>query len=114
MMNNLQIFVLSFGRKKVPTLKLIAEPQNVIVLTNDEVRGIVELGFKCKQNPIANDFDVCKFAKPCYDPAGNIHKCCLCKAAGGFFGVEKCTVPCVMYNSNKSGEMVINKYGFAV
>ena len=83
-------------------------------LTNDEVRAIVELGFKCKQNPIANDFDACNFAKPCYDPAGNVHKCCLCKAAGGFFGVEKCTVPCVMYNSNKSGELVINKYGFAV
>lgn len=83
-------------------------------LTNDEVRAIVELGFKCKQNPIANDFAECKFAKPCYDPAGNIHKCCLCKAAGGFFGVEKCTVPCVMYNSNKSGELVINKYGFAI
>ena len=83
-------------------------------LTNDEVRTIVELGFRCKQNPTANDFDVCKFAKPCIDPDGMVHKCCLCKAAGGFFGVEKCTVPCVMYNSNKRGELVLNKYGFAV
>lgn len=83
-------------------------------LTNDEVRQIVELGFKCKQNPMANDFERCKFDKPCYDPAGNLHKCCLCKAAGGFFGVERCTVPCVMYQSNKSGELVINKYGFSV
>ena len=36
MMNNLQIFVLSFGRKKVPTLKLIAEPEKVIVLTSTD------------------------------------------------------------------------------
>lgn len=36
MMNNLQIFVLSFGRKKVPTLKLIAEPEKVIVLTSED------------------------------------------------------------------------------
>lgn len=83
-------------------------------LTDDETRAIVELGFKCKQNPVANDFAECKFAKPCYDPDGVAHKCCLCKAAGGFFGVERCTVPCVMYNSNKRGELVINKYGFAV
>ena len=36
MTNNLQIFVLSFGRKKVPTLKLIAEPEKVIVLTSTD------------------------------------------------------------------------------
>lgn len=36
MMNDLQIFVLSFGRKKVPTLKLIAEPEKVIVLTSED------------------------------------------------------------------------------
>ena len=36
MMNDLQIFVLSFGRKKVPTLKLIAEPEKVIVLTSTD------------------------------------------------------------------------------
>lgn len=36
MMNDLQIFVLSFGRKKVPTLKLIAEPKKVIVLTSED------------------------------------------------------------------------------
>lgn len=83
-------------------------------LTDDETRAIVELGFKCKQNPRANDFTECKFEKPCYDPDGKVHKCCLCKAAGGFFGVERCTVPCVMYNSNKSGELIINKYGFAI
>lgn len=83
-------------------------------LTDDETRAIVELGFKCKQNPRENDFAECKFGKPCYDPDGKVHKCCLCKAAGGFFGVDRCTVPCVMYNSNKSGELIINKYGFAI
>lgn len=83
-------------------------------LTDDEVREIVELGFKCKQNPTANDFAECKFGKPCYDPDGMEHKCCLCKAEGGFFGVDKCIVPCVMYQSNKRGELVWNKYGFAV
>lgn len=36
MMSNLQIFVLSFGRKKVPTLKLIADPSKVIVLTSED------------------------------------------------------------------------------
>lgn len=36
MMNNLQIFVLSFGRKKVPTLKQIADPTKVIVLTSTD------------------------------------------------------------------------------
>ena len=36
MTNNLQIFVLSFGRKKVPTLKFIAEPEKVIVLTSTD------------------------------------------------------------------------------
>lgn len=36
MMNDLQIFVLSFGRKKVPTLKLIADPSRVIVLTSED------------------------------------------------------------------------------
>lgn len=36
MMNKLQIFVLSFGRKKVPTLKLIADPSKVIVLTSTD------------------------------------------------------------------------------
>lgn len=83
-------------------------------LSDDEVREIVALGFKCKQNPTANDFDKCQFAKPCYDPEGIEHKCCLCKAEGGFFGVEKCIVPCVMYQSNKRGEMVWNKYGFGI
>lgn len=83
-------------------------------LTNDEVRKIVELGFKCKQNPVANDFAECRFGKPCYAPDGSMHKCCLCKAAGGFFGVDKCTVPCVMYQSNKRGELILNKYGFAI
>ena len=83
-------------------------------LTDTDVEQIHALGFKCKQNPIANDFDVCQFAKPCYDPDGQKHKCCLCKAAGGFFGVDKCTVPCIMYNSNKRGELVWNKYGFAI
>lgn len=36
MTNKLQIFVLSFGRKKVPTLKLIADPSKVIVLTSED------------------------------------------------------------------------------
>lgn len=36
MTNKLQIFVLSFGRKKVPTLKLIADPSKVIVLTSTD------------------------------------------------------------------------------
>lgn len=83
-------------------------------LTDNEVREIVGLGFRCKQNPLANDFQECKFGKPCYDPDGIEHKCCLCKADGGFFGVDKCIVPCVMYQSNKRGEMVWNRYGFAV
>lgn len=83
-------------------------------LSDADVEAIHAMGFKCKQNPESNDFEVCKFAKPCYDVNGNVHKCCLCKAAGGFFGVDKCIVPCVMYNSNKRGEMVWNKYGFAV
>lgn len=83
-------------------------------LTDNEVREIVGLGFRCKQNPLANDFQECKFGKPCYDPDGVEHKCCLCKADGGFFGVDKCIVPCVMYQSNKRGEMVWNRYGFAV
>ena len=83
-------------------------------LTDNEVREIVGLGFRCKQNPLANDFQECKFGKPCYDPDGKEHKCCLCKADGGFFGVDKCIVPCVMYQSNKRGEMVWNRYGFAV
>lgn len=83
-------------------------------LTDNEVREIVALGFRCKQNPTSNDFQECKFGKPCYDPDGKEHKCCLCKADGGFFGVDKCIVPCVMYQSNKRGEMVWNKYGFAV
>lgn len=83
-------------------------------LTDNEVREIVALGFRCKQNPLSNDFKECKFGKPCYDPDGKEHKCCLCKADGGFFGVDKCIVPCVMYQSNKRGEMVWNKYGFAV
>lgn len=83
-------------------------------LTDNEVREIVGLGFKCKQNPLANDFQECKFGKPCYDPDGVEHKCCLCKADGGFFGADKCIVPCVMYQSNKRGEMVWNRYGFAV
>ena len=83
-------------------------------LTDNEVREIVGLGFRCKQNPLTNDFQECKFGKPCYDPDGKEHKCCLCKADGGFFGVDKCIVPCVMYQSNKRGEMVWNRYGFAV
>lgn len=83
-------------------------------LTDDEVRAIVELGFKCKQNPAANDFAECRFGKPCFDPDGKEHKCCLCKAQGGFFGVSKCIVPCVMYNSNKQGELIWNRYGFAI
>lgn len=83
-------------------------------LTDDEVRRVVEMGFKCKQNPPANDFKECKFGKPCYDTEGKEHKCCLCKADGGFFGVDKCIVPCVMYQSNKAGGMIWNKYGFAV
>ena len=36
MTNNLQIFVLSFGRKKVPTLNLIADKSKVIVLTSTD------------------------------------------------------------------------------
>lgn len=83
-------------------------------LTDNEVREIVGLGFKCKQNPTANDFRECKFGKPCYDPDGHEHRCCLCKADGGFFGVDKCIVPCVMYNSNKRGELVWNRYDFAI
>ena len=83
-------------------------------LTDNEVREIVGLGFKCKQNPLANDFQECKFGKPCYDPDGHEHRCCLCKADGGFFGVDKCIVPCVMYNSNKAGELVWNRYEFAI
>lgn len=83
-------------------------------LSDEDVEAIHSMGFRCKQNPEANDFEVCRFAKPCYGVDGTVHKCCLCKAAGGFFGVEKCIVPCVMYNSNKRGEMVWNKYGFAV
>lgn len=83
-------------------------------LTDGEVEEIQGLGFKCKQNPVANDFAACKFWKPCFDTDGVEHKCCLCKAAGGFAGVEKCTVPCIMYNSNKQGQQVFNKYGFTI
>lgn len=36
MTNNLQIFVLSFGRKNVPTLDLLADPSKVIVLTSTD------------------------------------------------------------------------------
>lgn len=87
---------------------------NAQPLTNEEVLAIQELGFKCKQNPMANDFSVCRFWKPCFDTAGVEHKCCLCKAAGGFDGVAKCTVPCVMYNSNKQWRQVINDYCFTI
>lgn len=61
-----------------------------------------------------NSFRRFRFAKPCFDPDGKEHKCCLCKAQGGFFGVSKCIVPCVMYNSNKQGELIWNRYGFAI
>lgn len=83
-------------------------------LTDEEVEAIHGLGFKCKQNPVANDFSECKFDKPCYGVDGEVYKCCLCKADGGFRGVEHCAVPCVMYNSNKRGELVWNRFGFAV
>lgn len=83
-------------------------------LTDEDVAAIHAMGFKCKQNPEANDFAECKFSKPCYGVNGEVYKCCLCKAAGGFFGVDKCIVPCVMYNSNKRGERVWNKYGFSI
>lgn len=83
-------------------------------LSDVEVEEILAMGFKCKQNPFRNDFAKCRFDKPCFDTEGREHKCCLCKAAGGFVDVEHCTVPCVMYNSNKQRTLVVNKYGFSI
>ena len=93
------------------TVKTLNEQR---ALTDEEVEDIVSLGFKVKKNPERNDFARCIFDKPCIGVRGEVYKCCLCKADGGFFGVDKCTVPCVMYNSNKAGEYITNKYGFSI
>lgn len=83
-------------------------------LTDEQCVAIREMGFKCKQNALANDFPVCRYNKLTIGVEGETYPCCLCKAQGGFFGVAKCPVPCVMYNSNKQGHLVLNKFGFPV
>lgn len=93
------------------TVKTLNEQK---ALTDEEVAAISAAGYNFKKNPAKNDFNKCLFDKPCIGVNGEVYKCCLCKADGGFLGVEKCTVPCVMYHSNKQGEYITNKYGFSI